>query len=106
MRDVRTSPIVKTALVIAVAVGCVVAAVLALMHWRGLSPGGARVQAGFDMKLDAPGLYSAPQGDTAMARSDKEKWLHSSGWVDEKAGIAHIPIEEAMDRLVAQGGKR
>jgi len=34
---------------------------------------------------------------------DQEKELHSYGWVDEKAGVAHIPIERAME-LVAQRG--
>ncbi len=29
--------------------------------------------------------------------------LNSYGWVDQKAGIARIPIEEAMKRLAAQG---
>ena len=34
---------------------------------------------------------------------DQEKQLHSYGWVDEKAGVAHIPIERAME-LTAQRG--
>ena len=32
-----------------------------------------------------------------------EKELYSYGWVDEKAGTVHIPIERAMD-LIAQRG--
>jgi len=34
---------------------------------------------------------------------DQEKQLNSYGWVDEKAGVAHIPIERAME-LTAQRG--
>lgn len=34
---------------------------------------------------------------------DQEKQLHSYGWVDEKAGVAHISIDQAMD-LIAQRG--
>jgi hypothetical protein len=34
---------------------------------------------------------------------DQEKQLNSYGWVDEKAGVAHIPIKQAMD-LIAQRG--
>ncbi len=35
--------------------------------------------------------------------TDEQKRLYSYGWVDEKAGTVHIPIERAMD-LVAQRG--
>jgi hypothetical protein len=34
---------------------------------------------------------------------DQEKALNSYGWVDEKAGIAHIPIDRAME-IIAQRG--
>ncbi|HVO19174.1 MAG TPA: hypothetical protein VMU15_07960 [Anaeromyxobacter sp.] len=40
------------------------------------------------------------RGEQARAR-DQER-LASYGWVDRKAGVAHIPIDEAM-RLVAAG---
>ena len=36
-------------------------------------------------------------------RYDEEQELNSYGWVDKNAGIAHIPIEQAM-KLVAQKG--
>ena len=36
-------------------------------------------------------------------RSKEEKILYSYGWVDEKAGTVHIPIERAMDLLVQRG---
>jgi len=34
-------------------------------------------------------------------RADHKQRLESYGWVDRKKGIAHIPIEAAMDRVVA-----
>lgn len=34
---------------------------------------------------------------------NQDNILYSYGWVDEKAGIAHIPIERAMDLLVQRG---
>jgi len=34
---------------------------------------------------------------------DQEDRLNSYGWVDQKAGVAHIPIEKAMDLIVQQG---
>jgi len=36
------------------------------------------------------------------AQEKKRERLGSTGWVDKKAGVAHIPIAEAM-RLVARG---
>jgi hypothetical protein len=36
-------------------------------------------------------------------RSKEEKTLYSYGWVDEKAGTIHIPIERAMDLIVQRG---
>ncbi len=33
----------------------------------------------------------------------EENTLYSYGWVDEKAGTVHIPIERAMDLLVQRG---
>jgi hypothetical protein len=35
--------------------------------------------------------------------TNQEDQLNSYGWVDEKAGLAHIPIERAMDLIVQQG---
>lgn len=38
----------------------------------------------------------------ATLREEKERRLHSYGWVDRKAGLAHIPIDRAME-LVLRG---
>jgi len=34
---------------------------------------------------------------------NQEKQLHSYGWVDEKDGVARIPIERAMELIVQRG---
>jgi hypothetical protein len=36
-------------------------------------------------------------------RMKEEKRLNSYGWVDEKAGRVHIPIDRAMDLIVQRG---
>lgn len=36
-------------------------------------------------------------------RIDEEQTLNSYGWIDEKAGTVHIPIERAMDLLAQRG---
>jgi hypothetical protein len=51
----------------------------------------------------APLLEVDERGQLSTFVLDQEKQLHSYGWVDEKAGVAHIPIKQAMD-LIAQRG--
>jgi len=36
-------------------------------------------------------------------RLQEEKTLNSYGWLDQKAGVAHIPIERAMELVVERG---
>lgn len=38
-------------------------------------------------------------------RQETSKSLNEYGWVDRKAGIAHIPIERAMEAYVKEQGK-
>jgi len=55
------------------------------------------------MVAPAPQLQDDPQTDLADFQSKEAKQLNSYGWIDRKAGIAHIPISRAMD-LIAQRG--
>ncbi len=50
-----------------------------------------------------PGHASDPQQDLRGYLSEMQKELNSYAWVDEKAGVAHIPIEDAM-RIIAEKG--
>jgi len=52
---------------------------------------------------NAPLLEVDERGQFHKFVMDQEKQLNSYGWVDEKAGVAHIPIERAME-LTAQRG--
>ena len=45
----------------------------------------------------------ATKVDISHLRRDEKERMHSYGWVDEKKGIARIPIEEAMRKLADQG---
>ena len=49
----------------------------------------------------APLLEEDERGQFHKFLLDQENQLNSYGWVDEKAGVAHIPIERAME-LTAQ----
>jgi hypothetical protein len=50
--------------------------------------------------IPAPRLEPAPQPERAAYFLEKQQRLDSAGWVDRGAGIAHIPLEDAM-RLAA-----
>jgi hypothetical protein len=105
MREIAVRPVLWTALAIALVVAATVAVVLAMLHWNDLRPGGERLQYGYEARLDAPGLSSAPQDELRQDRRRKQARLDSAGWVDQGQGIAHIPIADAMDLLVVQRAK-
>jgi len=52
--------------------------------------------------IPAPRLQPAPQQERAAYFAEKEGRLATWGWVDRGAGIAHVPLEEAMRRLAAR----
>jgi len=51
----------------------------------------------------APLLQPAPQPDRAAYFADQRRLLDSHGWVDRQAGIARIPLDDAMKLLAARG---
>src|SRR5271167_4251647 len=50
----------------------------------------------------APMLETNERGQLRDFLMNQENQLNSYGWVDEKAGVAHIPIERAMDLTVGR----
>lgn len=50
-----------------------------------------------------PRLQTNPRQDLRDLRSAEEAVLTGYGWVDKKAGIARIPIDEAMTLTVERG---
>lgn len=47
-----------------------------------------------------PLLQRHPEGELEALRHEMGERLHGYGWVDEHAGVVHIPIDQAMDLLV------
>ncbi|MGE5207328.1 MAG: hypothetical protein ACM3PW_17085, partial [Chlamydiota bacterium] len=50
-----------------------------------------------------PRLQANEPADLNKFQAQQEQILNSYGWVDQQAGIAHIPIEQAIDILAAHG---
>jgi hypothetical protein len=68
----------------------------------------SRVVTQADMDRDfkdngAPMLEINERGQMRDFLMNQENQLNSYGWVDEKAGVAHIPIERAMELTVQRG---
>jgi hypothetical protein len=51
----------------------------------------------------SPKLEEDERGQLNGILLKEERTLYSYGWVDEKAGTIHIPIERAMDLIVERG---
>jgi hypothetical protein len=50
-----------------------------------------------------PRLQATPELDLQAYRAEERRRAASWGWVDEKAGVVHIPVERAMDIVAARG---
>jgi hypothetical protein len=51
----------------------------------------------------APQLQVVPGLDQRAIRADETEQLEGYGWVDERRGIVHVPIETAIDMLLESG---
>jgi hypothetical protein len=51
----------------------------------------------------APLLQPAPQPERAAYFEEKRRATQTYGWVDRQAGIARIPLDEAMQLMAAKG---
>lgn len=50
-----------------------------------------------------PRLQTQPFVDVERLRAEERELLTSYGWVDEKAGVVRIPIEQAKELLLRRG---
>jgi hypothetical protein len=50
-----------------------------------------------------PRLQTTPWHDLGEFRAEEMKRIHGYGWVDQGAGIGHVPIERAKELLLQRG---
>lgn len=65
------------------------------------SPEGAAVNP--EQAFPQPRLQKDPIIDLKEYREAEHKALNSYGWVDRQTGVAHIPIDQAIDLVAAKG---
>lgn len=56
-----------------------------------------------EREASAPPLMPNPALVLPESIQRMEERLHSTGWVDREAGIVHMPIDRAMERLAERG---
>jgi hypothetical protein len=103
-------------LVIGIGVGAIVLFTIAtLIAWRFMVHREFELQAGGPLPIPRQigqaeiGIVDQVPFDVTRAyqtyRDDRAARLESWGWVDRKAGVVHMPIEEAMDRVVKESAR-
>jgi hypothetical protein len=57
----------------------------------------------FFSSAQQPQLVTNEPAVLGMLRQTEDKALHEYGWVDQKTGVAHVPIDQAKKLLVERG---
>ena len=114
-KDVRVAPIVK--FLIYLGIGTVLSFVIALYVYRGLkthfsdsyappppSRAGASATIPPEPRLQGmPGHLTDPQQDWRDKVKADNAGNNELKWIDQQAGIAQIPVKDAMDLIVEKG---
>jgi hypothetical protein len=78
-----------------------------LLEGRELAAGQSTQQfplaAGQVREPPGPRLQTQPFKDIYMLRQAENEKLRSYGWVDQSAGVVHVPVEDAMRILTERG---
>lgn len=109
-RDIDSPSIVKAGVLVGVVSVLAALAVLGLLNFLNArareadrpNPPLARHEQG--RQPPEPRLQEQPFKDVEELRAEERRILTSSAWIDQKAGLARIPLEDALV-LVASGGK-
>jgi hypothetical protein len=108
VRDVNARRVAILTAVLALIIVAAMALMVALFDGlaaratRGQQPPVSLAGAG-DALPPEPRLQAFPARDLAAMRAAEQQLLDGYAWVDREAGIVSIPIEEAMERVVARG---
>lgn len=57
----------------------------------------------FPPSMSEPRLQTTPWLDLKQFREGEDAYLNSYGWVDQKTGVAHLPIDKAKELLLQRG---
>ena len=109
--DVDARSIARIAIVLAVAIAGSAGVALGLFRLLGERaerndpPAPPLSRSGGGSRAPEPRLQTAPAADLAALQEEEHRMLAGYGWADEAAGVARIPIEEAMALYVGQAAR-
>jgi hypothetical protein len=108
-RDVEVRPVVLTGIALLASLALFGAAGRRLLDYyeareaRSSSPASPLAATYARREPPEPRLQAHPLADLARLHAEEDRLLHGYAWVDREAGTVRIPIERAIDLLVARG---
>jgi hypothetical protein len=106
--EIASRPILKSAIWLAVVTVASFAAAYGLYRWfagaeRAADPTPSPIlEARQPVSVPGPRLQATPEGELASLRDANRTRLEGWGWVDPANGVAHVPIERAIDEVAAR----
>jgi hypothetical protein len=55
------------------------------------------------VSIPGPRLQATPENELARLREANRARLEGWGWADRESGVAHVPIDRAIDEVAARG---
>jgi hypothetical protein len=105
--DTHARPLVVTTIAIFVAIFLAYALMAGLLFIAGNAPGdSSNAMNPTDVAIQLPPeprLEQNPQVDSARLIAEATDRLEHYGWVAQRDGIAHIPVERSMELLLEKG---
>jgi hypothetical protein len=84
--------------------------VLGVRWWQGMSMPAVRAGAPAQMGASEIAIVNqrpfALENEAPLLRAEQGARLESYGWVDRRAGVIHMPVERAMEQVLATEGTR
>ncbi len=105
--DISTKALIAAVIIfLAVVIVASAGAWLLIKHWAHIEPTPALPPSPQPTIKAEPPLQIAPVVDLQALRQREDRLLRSTEWMDQGAGIARIPIEDAMALLVKRVGRK
>jgi hypothetical protein len=106
--DVEGMSVLRAGFVLLLAAGVVSLAliyvfrVMVAQEFQADPPAAPLVRAEADRHPPEPRLQTLPFDDYEKLRAEEDDVLDHYGWVDEKGGVVHIPIKDAMEQVAGK----
>jgi len=106
-QDAEIRPIVYTGIglaITAVAVGFLVYGIFKYLGGHAIATIQSNPMSAEDQQIPpAPRIEEHPAIELQQLHADEDRMLSTYGWIDQKTGVVHIPIDRAMDLQLQRG---